>query len=144
MEVSELIISTDPSFEARFVAYPDEVRVKLHHLRELILATAAALEEIKELEETLKWGESSFVTKQGSTFRMDWKAKTPEQYMMYFQCTSRLIPTFKLVFGELFQYEGNRALVFGLKEEIPTLELKACIGAALTYHQVKDMLTLGL
>ena len=65
-----------------------------------------------ELEETLKWGEPSYLVKKGSTIRMDWKVKTPDQYAMYFKCTSKLVPTFRELFGDLFKYEKNRAILF--------------------------------
>lgn len=63
-------------------------------------------EKINKLEETLKWGEPRFLNKNGSTLRIDWKEKTPNQYQMYFKCTSRLVETFKMVFGDLFEYES--------------------------------------
>ncbi len=75
---------------------------------------------------------------------MDWKEKNSAYYAMYFQCTSRLVDTFRLVFGQKFQYEGNRAIVFKLNQKIPVLELKECIKATLTYHQVKHLMTLGI
>ena len=110
----------------------------------MILETAKETDGISRLEETLKWGEPSFVTKNGSTLRVDWKEKTPDQYALYFQCTSRLVDTFRLVFNDIFQYEGKRAIVFQLNEKIPKEELKACIKATLTYHKVKHLITLGI
>lgn len=93
---------------------------------------------------TLKWGEPSFVTKIGSTLRMDWKSKAPDQYALYFQCTSRLVDTFRMVFNHKFHYKGNRAIVFRLNQKIPVMELKECIKATLTYHEVKHLITLGI
>lgn len=71
------------------------------------------------LEETLKWGEPSFVTQNGSTLQIDWKEKTPNQYAMYFQCKGRLIDTFRLVLDHQLKYERNRAIVFQLNQKIP-------------------------
>lgn len=136
-------LKTSPEVEAVFTHYPDSVRDKMMNLRRLVLEVAAEL-DLPSLEETLKWGEPSFLAKKGSTIRMDWKAKSPEQYAMYFKCTSKLVPSFRLAYDEIFDYEGNRALVFKLDEEIPETELKNCIKAALTYHQVKSLPTLGL
>ena len=102
------------------------------------------MEGVEEMELTLKWGEPSFITKNGSTLRMDWKEKTPHQYAMYFQCTSRLVDTFKLVFDQTFQYEGKRAIVFTLDQKIPVEALKECIRATLRYHKVKNQITLGI
>ncbi|GAB5565216.1 MAG: DUF1801 domain-containing protein [Winogradskyella sp.] len=142
--MNKLTIKTDPRVNDVFASYPDFVRDKMQYLRELVIETAEEIEDLKVLEETLKWGEPSFVTKNGSTLRMDWKEKSPQQYAMYFQCTSRLVDTFRLVFDHKFQYEGKRAIVFQLNQKIPELELKACIKASLNYHNVKDQITLGI
>lgn len=137
-------IKTSPEVDAVFSNYPDFVRDKMQTLRELVLETAEETDGISTIEETLKWGEPSFVTKDGSTLRMDWKEKTPNQYAMYFQCTSRLIDTFRLIFDHTFQYEGKRAIIFQLNQKIPIEELKECIRASLVYHKVKHLATLGI
>lgn len=142
--MGRLRIATSPEFEAKLESYPDCVRDQLKYLRRLVIETAEDIPGITELEETLKWGEPSFVTKTGSTLRMDWKEKTPNQYQLYFSCTSRLVETFKVVFGELFEYEKSRAIIFQLDHEIPVVQLKKCIRATLMYHEVKDDLTLGM
>ncbi len=140
----DLRIKTDPKFETKFATYPDFVGGKLQFLRALIIETAKEITEIETIEETLKWGEPSFVTKQGSTLRIDWKEKLPDQYQMYFKCTSRLVVTFRLVFGELFEYEKNRAIFFKINQEVPIPALKQCIKASLMYHKVKKEVTLEL
>lgn len=142
--MAKLNLITQPEVDAVFAAYPDAVRDKLLFLRRLVIETAKETESVAKLEETLKWGEPSFVTKHGSTLRMDWKKKAPHQYAMYFQCTSRLVETFRLIFGERFEYEGQRAIVFQLNQAIPEMELKQCIKATLTYHKVKKLITLGI
>ena len=139
-----LKLTTTPNVHAVFDNYPEVVRLKMRNLRDLVIETAEETESIASLEETLKWGEPSFLTKNGSTLRMDWKAKRPQRYAIYFQCTSRLVETFKVVFNDVFQYEGNRAIVFQLNQDIPRTELKECIKAALTYHKVKHLTTLGI
>jgi len=96
------------------------------------------------MEETLKWGEPSYLVKGGSTIRIDWKLKTPNQYAMYFKCTSALVPTFRMVYKGLFTFEGSRAITFQMDERIPKKELKSCIKAALRYHKVKHLPTLGI
>lgn len=142
--MSKLKIHTSPAFQTKLRSYPSFVRSQMKYLRELVIETAGEVKDIKELEETLKWGEPSFLTKKGSTLRMDWKSKTPDQYAMYFKCTSRLVETFKEVFGDQFQYEKNRAIVFQLDQKVPTKELKECIKATLIYHLVKSDTSLGL
>lgn len=142
--MSKLNIATQPAFEAKFATYPEFVRGKLQYLRGLVQETAKDIAEITDLEESLKWGEPSFLVKNGSTIRMDWKEKMPNQYHLYFKCTSRLVETFKMVFGDKFYYENNRALIFQLDDEVPVEEVKKCIKAALTYHKVKHLIALGI
>ena len=139
-----LELKSNPKVDEIFSNYPGFVRDKMQFLRKLVIETAEETAGIIQLEETLKWGEPSFITKNGSTLRMDWKEKAPQQYAMYFQCTSRLVDTFRLVFDDKFQYEGKRAIVFQLEQKIPVAELKECIKAALTYHNVKHLITLGI
>ena len=138
-----LQIESDPDVAAIFDNYPNAVRDKILNLRRLIIEAANESDAVENLEETLKWGEPSYVVKGGSTLRMDWKAKQPEQYAMYFKCTSQLVPTFKAVYGDTFAYEKNRAIVFGLDDDVPVQELKHCIALALTYHRVKHLPMLG-
>ena len=83
-------------------------------LRALIMQTAATTPGVGTIEESLKWGEPAFITsasKSGSTVRIGWKAATPDQYFMYFICTTNLIETFKTIFPHDFEYEGNRVQV---------------------------------
>ena len=142
--MGNLILKTDPRVNTIFENYPEAVRGKMQYLRKLVLETAEEMTDLAVLEETLKWGEPSFITKNGSTLRMDYKEKTPDQYAMYFQCTSRLVDTFRLVFGHTFTYEGSRAIVFSMDQKVPETELKACIKACLQYHKVKHQMTLGI
>jgi len=137
-------VTTNPDVHTVFANYPDSVRDTMQKLRELVIETAEETAGVSDLEETLKWGEPSFATKNGSTLRIDWKEKMPDQYAMYFQCTSRLVDTFRMVFDRTFHYEGKRAIVFQLHQKIPVEELKECIKAALVYHKVKHLETLGI
>jgi hypothetical protein len=142
--MERLEINTSPEVERIFDSYPANIQKKMGILRELVFEAARETEGIATLEETLKWGEPSYLTKHGSTIRMDWKPRSPDQYAIYFKCTSRLVETFKTVFGNAFRYEGSRAIVFALNDQIPVRELKSCIKAALTYHKVKHLDNLGM
>ena len=59
----------------RFDEYPENARVRLAELRNLVFQIASEL-ELGEVEETLKWGEPSYSVKTGSPLRMDWKLTT--------------------------------------------------------------------
>ena len=75
-------------------------------------------EGVGELEETLKWGEPSYLTtesKSGTTIRIDWKPKHPNQYAMYVNCKTTLVDTYRSLFPEL-TYEKNRAIIFGIND----------------------------
>ena len=136
-------LKADPKVKEIFDDYPTTVKNQLFHLRELVLKVASEIDGLNSLEETLKWGEPSYLTKHGSTLRMDWKKKKPEQYAVYFKCTSKLVPTFRILYGDTFKFEDNRAIVFGLNEKILERELKQCIRMALTYHKIKHLPLLG-
>jgi hypothetical protein len=136
-------LTSNPKVATIFENYPKGVKEKMLHLRDLVLNTALETKGLEKLEETLKWGEPSYITKNGSTLRMDWKEKTPDQVAVYFKCTSKLVSTFKVVYKNKFNFEANRAIVFKLNENIPEKELKHCMEMALTYHKIKNLTLLG-
>jgi hypothetical protein len=113
-------------------------------LRRLIFDTAASIEGIGEIEETLKWGEPSYLTpksKSGSTIRIAWKESQKENYSIFFKCTANLVPAFKEKFPQQFNFGGNRSIDFSLNDDVPVKELKQCIALALTYHRNKKLET---
>ncbi|WP_062060764.1 DUF1801 domain-containing protein [Cellvibrio sp. OA-2007] len=131
-----------PAVADVFNNYPSEMRKKLLFLRALIFEAAADL-DVGEVEETLKWGEPSYIVKQGSTIRMDWKPRDPEHYALYFNCKTTLVETFEALYGNLFCYEGNRAIIFARLELVPVKQLKHCIALSLQYHRLKHLPLLG-
>lgn len=93
--------------------------------------------KIGKIEETLKWGEPSYrpiLKNTGTTVRLSWLKSKPNQYGIYFHCKTSLIKDFKLLFRDKFRYEGKRAIIFDLEDNISKKELKKCISMALTYH----------
>ena len=124
------------SVRAKFNAYPGEVRARLIALRKLIFETAQSLDGVGEVEETLKWGQPSYVTpvsKSGSTIRID-RFKDGGGYAMYFHCQTDLVVTFRELYPAHMTYGGNRCILFGASEKVPAKALSHCIGLALTYH----------
>lgn len=122
--------------------YPEHVRRKLLNLRRIILETASSISIIQSIEETLKWGEPSYVvlpSKLGSTVRIDWKASCENEYSIYFKCTANIVPSFKEKFKGVFKFGGNRSIKFNLKDKVPETELKQCVALAFTYHRNKKM-----
>ncbi len=128
---------TNKTVEQVFSDYPDHVRPELMCLRQLVFDTAAEIEGVGKLEETLKWGEPSFLTsetKSGSTIRIDWKPRAADSYAMYFICHTNLVNTFREIYPDQLTFEGNRSIVFRLGEEYPVEAVKHCVSMALTYH----------
>ncbi len=133
-----------PQVQKRFQSYPDHIRKRLLFLRGLIIETASAIDDVGELEETVKWGEPSYVSRIGSTIRIDWKEKQPDQYAMYFNCQTKLVDTFKELYRNVFTFEGNRAIVFHDDESIAVEELRQCITLSLRYRKIKHHPMLGM
>lgn len=135
--------------QEKFESYPLEAKKKLLGLRSLImeLASEEGLED--SFEETLKWGEPSYLVKGGSTIRMDWKEKSPDQYALYFNCNSRLVETYRELYSDILTFEGNRAIVFNLADDLSesvegiNSAVKHCLQMALKYHQLKNLPLLG-
>ncbi len=135
-------IIKNPDVAAVFNSCPKKIRTKLMFLRKLILETADVMEGVGEIEETLKWGEPSYLTpktKSGSTIRINRKKDQDEQYAIYFKCTANLVPAFKERFPREFNFEGDRSIIFNIEDEIPIKKLKECIALALTYHRNKKL-----
>jgi len=124
----------DPAVGAAFGAYPVRLRSKLMS------------PGVGRLKETLKWGQPSYLTAEtgsGSTIRIDRvkPADKPkggsgdgERYAIYFHCQTTLVPTFRQLYPEAFDFSGNRAILLDPDRPLPEAELRHCIALALTYH----------
>ncbi len=132
-----------PDVADAFKRFPANLQKPLLFLRQLIIESAET-SGINTLEETLKWGEPSYLNKKGSTIRLGYNRSQPQQYVIYFHCKTTLIETFKVLYGDIFIFEGNRAIVFDVKDNIPEAALKHCITLSLTYHKIKHLPLLGV
>jgi hypothetical protein len=122
--------------DAVFESYPKPVKAKLLALRRLILDTAKATKGVGLVEETLKWGQPSYLTpetRSGSTIRIDQVKAEPGQYAVYFHCQTNLVETFRELYPEL-RYGGNRCIILDAEDKVPEAELRHCVALALTYH----------
>ncbi|PCH50502.1 MAG: hypothetical protein COC17_05045 [Hyphomicrobiales bacterium] len=100
-------------------------------LRELVFQVAGSHDTIGEIEEALKWGQPSFLTKTGSTIRID-KIKDSEQIAIYFICTTHLVDKFSDIYPDTFNYQSGRAIHFEIGKPYDIDALKHCIAMALT------------
>ena len=122
---------------AIFETYPKEIKSKLMFLRQLIFDVASRTDGVGELEETLKWGQPSYLTtqtKSGSLVRIDQIKSQEGKYAMYFHCQTTLVDTFKEMYRGQFEFGGNRSIIFGVKDKVPVEALSQCVSMALTYH----------
>ena len=113
---------TNHVIQHKFDAYPEDIQKKMLFIRDLIFSTAASISKAGKIEETLKWGEPSYITaetRSGSTIRMDWKKSKPNQYAIYFNCKTNLVYTFKELYGNLFTYGDHRSLIFQKDDPLP-------------------------
>ncbi|MET3896489.1 hypothetical protein ABIB57_000413 [Devosia sp. UYZn731] len=127
----------DAAVAAVFEAYPVAVRDRLLRLREMIIETAASTPGVGALEETLKWGQVSYLTPEsgsGTTVRIDVDAASG-QPAIYVNCQTDLVDGYREVYPEAFAYQGTRAVVIG--EAPDEAALRHVIAQALTYHARK-------
>jgi hypothetical protein len=128
---------SEPAVEAVFRAYPEPIRARLLALRRLILDTAKTTGGVGAVEETLKWGQPSYLTaetKSGSTIRIDQVKSAANQYAVYFHCQTDLVATFRELYPEDFSYGGNRSILLNAEDEVAEPALRHCLALALTYH----------
>tara|TARA_R110000868_G_scaffold408293_3_gene690962 strand:+ start:30318 stop:30713 length:396 start_codon:yes stop_codon:yes gene_type:complete len=127
----------EPSVKEKFDSYPDHIKPKMNDLRNLIYQVAEHTDGVGQITETLKWSEPAYLTskpKSGTTVRMDWKERDPNQIGIYVNCNTSLVETYRTMFSDELQFEGNRAILIPVEDPIPEKELKICIQMALRYH----------
>jgi hypothetical protein len=128
--------NSNPAVEAVFGAYPKPVKAKLLALRRLIFDTAKVTKGVGTLQETLKWGQPSYLTpetKSGSTIRIDQVKPEAGQVAVYFHCQTNLVETFRELYPEL-SFGGNRSILLDAADKLPETALRHCVALALTYH----------
>lgn len=125
----------DDKVKAAYDAFPPEARAMALTLRDLIFSVAGDNPEVGEIEETLKWGQPSYLTpqtKSGSTLRVG----VPKQggAALFAHCATDIISTYANTFPGTDQIEGNRAVIFTTPDDIVPLRLRLLIYHGLTYH----------
>lgn len=116
---------------------PMATAARLKTLRALILGTAAENPAIGPLEETLKWREPAYLTsttKSGTTVRINRHKKQDNLYAFYVHCQTDLVERYKQLYDDILEFDGTRAVVFDVDQEIPADAVKHCLAMALTYH----------
>jgi hypothetical protein len=120
-----------------FDAFPKAARRRLLQVRRLIFETAAKLDGVGPLTETLKWGEPAYLTEatgSGSTIRLG-VLRSSDQACVLFNCRTSLVEAFRTQFPATFTYEKNRGILLNTPGKLPQGELVTCLAMALTYRQ---------
>ncbi|WP_019600829.1 DUF1801 domain-containing protein [Teredinibacter turnerae] len=135
MEIPEAV-------QEKYLTYPVAAQRYFLELRQMILDTAANY-KLGRVEETLKWGEPSYNTSCGSPVRIDWKSASPDCISLYFNCNTKLVETFRELYGVKFDFGGNREIRLPLQKNLPLNLLSECCCMALRYHHIKQLPLLG-
>lgn len=123
---------------AIFASYPPRAQKKLLALRQMIFDVAKRTPGVGALEETLRWGQPSYLTTHsgsGTTIRLDQEHKQPGQLALYVHCQTTLVADFKAAHGDALQFAGSRAVLLAEAGSLPRAALRRFIEMALTYHQ---------
>jgi hypothetical protein len=123
---------------AAFNAFPPAIGRRLRAIRGLIFKTAARLDGVGPLTETLKWGEPAYLTEasgSGTTIRLGWLRPSEAHCAVLFNCKTTLVETFRERFPDAFAYQKNRAVLLPMAKPMPETELSICLGMALTYKK---------
>jgi uncharacterized protein DUF1801 len=117
-------------------SYPAELRSALLELRSIIVEIAEQNDDVGVLEETLKWGQPSYLTirpKTGTTIRIDRDKSDNGDYAFYVNCQSSLVSEWRALFPHLI-FGGDRSVHFRINGRFPKEEISQMITMALTYH----------
>ncbi|CCN34355.1 conserved hypothetical protein [Vibrio nigripulchritudo SO65] len=132
----------DEQIQGVFDQFPKSVKEHLLQVRTLIFSVAEE-HQLGSVEETLKWGQPSYMVKTGSTVRLGFDRNDPQTYCVYFHCQTTLVETFRELYGDEMEYQGNRAIVFRIDKPLAEPQLRHCLYLALNYHKLKHLPLLG-
>lgn len=123
-----------------YAQYAPPVRERLQQLRRLILETALQNAAVGDVEETLKWGQPSFLTvkpKTGTTIRIDQDRSDTTDVALYVNCQTSLVSEWRVLYPHLC-FGGNRSVHFNAAEPLPEAEICQMVSMALRYHLDKS------
>ena len=129
---------TNPDVKAVVDDFPSNIRLIALSLRDLIFGVAADTPQAGRIEETLRWGQPSYLTpdtKSGSTLRIG--AAKCGGCAIFAHCATDIISTYAATFNDCERIEGNRAVIFQDVSEIVPDRLRLLIHHGLTYHLVR-------
>ncbi len=125
----------DEKVKAVYDGFPPDIREMTLTLRDLIFSVAWDTPQVGRVEETLKWGQPSYLTpdtKAGSTLRIGMAKQGGAA--LFAHCATGIISTYASTFPDTDLIEGNRAVIFTSADKIVPMRLRLLIYHGLTYH----------
>ena len=107
MKKNNFLAFQNEEVEYIFDSYPKDIREKCMVLRQLIFDIAKENPAIGPIEESIRWGEPSYLPNQdksGSMIRIHHYAKKPFDFALYFLCQTTLVDTFRTLYPRTFQF----------------------------------------
>jgi hypothetical protein len=129
--------SVPSEVESAIADYPDAVRDRILALRAHVWDVAAADPAIGPLEETLKWGQPSYLTmapRTGPTVRID-RIGSGTDVAIFTHCQTSLVKEFVAIHGDLLETDGTRAVIVPATGAVPWDALREHVRSALLYHR---------
>lgn len=120
--------------------YSFDVVDKLIQLKSIIYEQASSNDKIGKIEESLKWGQLSYVSqnRSGTPIRLGIEKKIPDCLGLYVNCSTTVISDIKHIYGDTLRYGGNRALLFSSQDDLPENEIRHVVDMILSYHINKN------
>lgn len=112
-------------------------RQRLLRVRQRIFDLAAGVEAVGAIQESLKWGEPSYVStkrKCGTPIRL--RLAADDTFGLSVHCQTSIIAELKKAHPGL-RYDGSRSLLLPVAVEPPVEVIDQLIRLALTYHRNK-------
>ncbi|MEO9896233.1 MAG: hypothetical protein ABJD13_06640 [Paracoccaceae bacterium] len=125
-----------PDLNHKFQSWPSKATQHAKDVRALFIQTAQDI-DVRDLEESLKWGEPAWrPQKGGTTLRAAWSAKSPRELGLFVDCKSDLCARMQADFPNAFRYVAPRAMYLRLDEPVPTPAVRHLARMAFRYKRV--------
>ncbi len=114
-----------------FMRVPDPARSGMLYLRDKLYEIAKTIPATKGLDESLKWGQPSYVPKSGigTPLRL---GQTDEGFGLFVHCQTTVISEFASLTSNV-NIDGNRGVLFTSMDEVKGSNLEPMICHAMTY-----------
>ena len=125
-----------PDLIHKLQSWPTRAVQHAHVIRALFLQTAQDIDAYN-LEESLKWGEPAWRPKKGgTTLRVAWSTKSPDELGLFVDCKSDLCARMQWDFPSTFRFVAPRAMYLQLDRNVPETAVTQLAQMAFRYKRV--------